>query len=128
MGNLEMLKKEYGEYLQAQMDFHKQEEIRLKNEGAKDESVFEKIKFNVVDIFSKMFNASCMKAMKNNNMDEVYQAYKGYYNNIPRSWRENLKKAREFNAVEDVTIEELKLAKLEEVFNVFEECFNKYKS
>ncbi|MGL5151778.1 MAG: hypothetical protein ACRC7N_14525 [Clostridium sp.] len=128
MEKINLLKKEHEEYLNSLMELHKNEEERLKANDLKDESVFEKIKYNVVEIFHKMFIVSCTKGLKSNNIQEVNDTYKTYYNNIPRGWRERLKQAQKLNVVEDIVVEELKLKQLDEIFDAFEISFNKYKN
>lgn len=126
MGNLIALKEEYEAFLQAEMQKHKDGEVKFREEGAIDESNFEKIRYNVVDIFQKMLNASYTQAMKANSIEVLAKAYRGYYDRIPTNWRINLQKAREFNSVKDIVVEEIKLGKLEEIFNVFDQLVDKY--
>lgn len=126
MSKITMLKEEYDEFLKLEMKKHKELEGKFREEGNIDESNFQKIRYNVVDIFQKMINASYAPALKANSITVLAKNYRGYYDRIPTNWRINLQKAREFNSVKDIVVEEIKLEKLEEIFNEFDKLVDKY--
>lgn len=126
MSNIKLLKDEYEVFLEAEMQMHKENEVKFREEGALDESNFEKIRYNVVDIFQKILNASYSQAIKANSVEVLVKTYRGYYDRIPTNWRVNLQKAREFNSENNIAVEEIKLGKLEDIFNVFDKLVDKY--
>jgi len=90
----------------------------LFNDSKYDESKFEKIKENVIDIYLKMINVSVKQS--NQELDKFIKVYSQYFERIPKNWITNLEKARQENDFEDVFIEELKLETMNKIKRIFD--------
>jgi len=90
----------------------------LFNDFKYDESKFEKIKENVIDIYLKMINVSVKQS--NQELDKFIKVYSQYFERIPKNWITNLEKARQENDFEDVFIEELKLETMNKIKRIFD--------
>jgi len=89
----------------------------LFNDSKYDESKFEKIKENVIDIYLKMINVSVKQS--NQELDKFIKVYSQYFERIPKNWITNLEKARQENDFEEVFIEELKLETMNKIKRIF---------
>ena len=83
-----------------------------KNDNRFDEAKFEKVKTNVYDIYTKMFNISVRS-------EDVVTSFKRFLSNIPKNWYESLEKAKYNNDFETEHIEQVKI----ETKNLIEELF-----
>ena len=82
--------------------------IILQKENRIDEANLEKIKLNVVKIFSRMFIIS-----NNDNPEILREKYLGFFDKITGPWYVNRDKALEFEKEEDVIIEKIKIQEAE---------------
>ena len=89
----------------------------LFNDSKYDESKFEKIKENVIDIYLKMINVSVKQS--NQELDKFIKVYSQYFERIPKNWITNLEKSRQENDFEEVFIEELKLETMNKIKRIF---------
>lgn len=125
------MKEEYLNELTQLSNKFKENSIRLKNEGANDEAVFETIKANVCDIFTTLFEVSYTKSFVNpTNTEENYRklnsTYNDFFNKIPAPWKEKMAKDKENNMFEEFHKEELKLETVGHIRELYEKCYNKY--
>ena len=79
-----------------------------------DEANLEKIRLNIVDIFSKMFNISMT-----NNCDALREKYLGFFDKITNPWHINKIKAKEFGKEQEAIIEDIKIQEAEELKSKF---------
>lgn len=97
----------------------------LEKEERKDEANLIKIRWNVYGIFASIFKTHMNHVQKkiNSSEDEQYkkfcQMYKSQFDNIPTAWKLRLQKAKEFDKIEDILVEEIKLAVVEELKELF---------
>lgn len=119
MRDINWLITNYSEYLEKRVSEFKIRGEELQKSGSKDEAVLEKIKFNVVEIFSKMFKLST-----GNTKEEIRDKYYAFFDKISSPWRLNRKKALEFGKEKDAIIEEIKLDEVEELRKQFEIYYN----
>ena len=104
----------------------------LRKDNKKDEAVFENIRFNVCDIFTTLFNVSHKKSFRPNQSQEDYleklnSAYTGFFESIPASWKENMKKAKENEVFDEYHKEEIKLETLKIIMDIFNRYYSEYK-
>ena len=83
-----------------------------------DESKFEKIRENVIDIYLKMINVTIKQS--NQDFDEFVKLYPEFFVKIPKNWKISLEEAKKTNDFENVFIEELKIETMEKIKRVFE--------
>lgn len=89
---------------------------KLYQEQKYDESIFEKIKANVYDIFYKIIDPiSKTKDFKNNYYQKL--------NDIPKNWTESLSLAIKNNDFEQEFLEKLKLKTKDEIINIFKRVY-----
>lgn len=97
----------------------------LMNANTTDEANLEKIKLNVYDIFTTLFNVSYKSASnhKEFSVEESYEklkeTYLEYFNKIPAPWREKYLKAKEMDLVLECVREEIKIETAEEIKEIF---------
>lgn len=91
----------------------------LHEEERIDEAILEKIKLNIVEIFSKMFNISI-----SNNCEALKEKYLGYFDKITSPWRTNKLKAIEFDREQEIIIENIKIQEADELKSKFLEYYN----
>lgn len=125
------MKKEYLNELTELSNNFKENSVRLKNEGANDEAVFETIKANVCDIFTTLFEVSYKKSFVNpTNTKENYRklnsTYNDFFDKIPAPWKEKMAKDKENNMFEEFHKEEIKLEMVGHIRELYEKCYNKY--
>ncbi|SRR5690554_40912 len=118
MKDMNWLIESYLDYLK-----NKQSNIRisiedlLKNDRV-DEANLEKIRLNIVDIFSKMFNISMTS-----NCEALKEKYLGYFDKITNPWHINKIKAEEFGKEQETIIEDIKIHEAEELKSKFIEYY-----
>ncbi|PAT01913.1 hypothetical protein CI105_03380 [Candidatus Izimaplasma bacterium ZiA1] len=83
-----------------------------------DESKFEKIKENVIDIYLRMINVTIKQS--NQNVDKFIELYPKFFEKIPKNWKTSLDEAKKNNDFENVFIEEIKIETMEKIKRVFE--------
>lgn len=83
-----------------------------------DEANLEKIRLNIVDIFSKMFNISIT-----NNYETLREKYFIHFDKITKPWLINKLKAEEFEKEQEVIIENIKIQEAEELKSKFVEYY-----
>lgn len=92
--------------LNEQIRVHKDTESALRAEGRQDESVFEKIRVNVLGIFVTMLNV----AEKREQNDEAAQRFfVQKLDSIPNEWQQSMKNAQAHDDEEKAHIERIKL-------------------
>ncbi|WP_234117195.1 hypothetical protein [Clostridium hydrogenum] len=127
----EMLKKEYLEILDDKMKSTNKKELELRQENFIDEGNMKKIKYNIIDIFVKMFNVSYNKVYGKNVIDEInsynefYLTYMNFFEKIPASWKVKAEKDKKFDMTKEYIIEKIKLDTMEEVKSIFQVCYDK---
>lgn len=125
----EILKKEYLEILDDEIKAIKKKELELRQKNFIDESNMEKIKYNIIDIFVKMFNVSYNKVYGKNVIDEInsynelYLTYMNFFEKIPASWKAKAEKDKKFDMDKEYIIEKIKLDTMEEVKFIFKEVY-----
>lgn len=98
----------------------------LTKETRVDEAKFARIQLNIIDVFEKMYQASVKRAAGANGLQPVFEAYLGYFEKIPMSWKENLAACERHNSHEEAHIERLKLEQADAILALFEACRSKY--
>ncbi len=138
----QLLKEEFNKELIKLMNNQKEKAELLMKDACTDEANLEKIKFNVVDIFSKMFIVSYNNVygkMKNQNIknavdtieddyEKLYHAYMVFFDKIPAPWKEKYDKDKEMGMTVECVIEELKLNTAKDIRERFTILYNKYKN
>ena len=114
MTKTEWLQENYINYLEERKRELKFSIEQLQKEDCADEANLNKIRLNVVDIFSKMFNLSSSDDSK-----VVKEKYLGYFEKITTPWYANKEKALSFKKEKEVMVEEIKIKETEELKNKF---------
>ncbi|MDF2540983.1 MAG: hypothetical protein K0S47_701 [Herbinix sp.] len=102
----------------------------LQRDLREDEAILEKVKMNIYDIFTKVFEAQERRGLgKGTTIDpEKYQAFlKDYlqcFVNIPEPWRKSLNYAREQGQLAEAAIEEVKLEIADSIKSLFKLTFD----
>ena len=97
------------------MDETVEKQTFLTKDDRMDEANLEKIKYNIYDIFQKMFQRSKTIAKSE---EEFIEMYLTFHQKIPNNWKSNYKHAKEEGSI-DMYIEEIKLEtanKIEQLF------------
>ncbi len=85
----------------------------LKQKVVDDEMKHIKVELNVIEIFTKMFDISCKKALsEENKIESLKSKYIGFFDNIPKNWYISLEKHKKFGNNEEVFVEELKIEQM----------------
>lgn len=122
---------EFSCYLQTKIAECKKAEEELKADERLDEAVFQKVRQNVYEIFSVVYQGTKKRIdpkglLPNDELeDKMVDDFKKKLENIPKGWKESLSKAREFQDEEKIYIEELKLSVLKEIEEMFEHVCKK---
>lgn len=133
MGNIELLKKEYYDILKNKKELCEAKIKELKAAENNDEANLEKVRLNIIDIFTTLFNTSLKKScsVKEISEEEYYKKlgdiYLEFFNKIPAPWREKYTQAKNRDLVFEYVVEELKINTAEEIRQYFMEVYNKYK-
>lgn len=127
-----LIQSEFSTELRDLKSLYEAKEKSLKEENKKDEAIFEKIKYNVCDIFSTLFDVSHKKSYRPNQseddyMQKLYSTYTEFFENIPRSWKDNLKKAQSSGDFEEAHKEEIKLQTLDKIISLFNNHYDDLK-
>jgi len=119
MKDINWLTESYSDYLKnRKSNINISIEDLLKNDRI-DEANLEKIRLNIVDIFSKMFNISI-----NNDCEALKEKYLGYFDRITNPWHINKTKAEEFKKEQEAIIEEIKIQEADELKAKFIEYYS----
>ena len=95
---------------------------RLEQEARQDEANLEKIRRNVLDIFTALANADAAQARKENHPLEAFERlHTVRFDRFPEPWRQRLEKAAAHGDVVTQTIEEIKLKTVARIWTVFQE-------
>lgn len=113
---MNQLKELFIEELKIKQDNYENQIRILMEEDRVDEANLEKIKFNVVDIFTKMFHV-CLK--KTNDINEFQQEYLQTLNKIMSPWNEKREKANQFGDTIQVIVEDIKLEEANQIIDLF---------
>lgn len=110
-------------------DKYKEDSIFLKESGKIDESIFAKIRVNICEVFTTLFNVSVKKSQKADQtkeefLHELAKNYRNFIKNIPASWNVNLEKAKKHDNFEEIHKEEIKFETLKEIVEMFESNYN----
>jgi hypothetical protein len=105
----------------------------LSDQGADDEAVLETIRFNITEIFLRMFELSRSSNLPSQNprIREIIEQYPNarnrahkvflyYLDSISRSWETSLKQANQFNDTETIMKETVKLELRDKIRSVYE--------
>lgn len=128
MNYTEMVKENYLKELEQRKEESKAKINELINADTIDEADLEKIKFNVYDIFTTLFNVSYKKASSCNNlsqeefMEKLKETYLEYFKKIPAPWREKYQKTKEMGLIIENIKEEIKLQTAEKIIEIFNKC------
>ena len=109
------LKENYMSFLEVKKSDLQDSIKKLSEEGSMDEANLEKVRLNVVDIFSKMFNLST-----SDDVEKLKENYYGFFKKITSPWIVNKERALKFGKEKEAIIEEIKLKEVE----VLKESFN----
>jgi hypothetical protein len=137
MGNNEKLKTKYLEVLEVKVKDIRETAARFKAEGNQDEYVMGQIRVNVVDIFQKMFVLSynnIYTKLNNKNIErsinpeddkfkQLYDAYIGFFEEIPAPWKIKMEKDKSFGKMEEYNREVEKLRMVEALRRCFTELW-----
>ena len=100
----------FNTYLKSEAQQLNDEILRLTAENCLDEAKFARVQLNIVDIFSQMLSASVQKSKNAAQWsDALSEAYLGFFEKIPSSWKINLEKCTAHELHEEAHIETLKL-------------------
>lgn len=116
MEDINYIRENYTNFLNEREKDIKATILRLQREDRIDEANLEKIKLNVVGIFSKMFAIS-----NNDNPKILKEKYLGFFDKITGPWHINRDKALKFKNDENVIIEEIKIQEAENLKKKFED-------
>ncbi len=119
MKDINWLRDNYLKYLQEKTNEAKIKIEKLQKDERIDEANLEKIRLNVIEIFSKMFNIS-----KNDNLELFKDKYLSFFDKITKPWHVNKDKALKYNKEKDVIIEEIKIEEAESLKNIFNNYYN----
>ncbi|MCF6460783.1 hypothetical protein [Clostridium sp. Cult3] len=115
MKDINWLKDDYLNFLQQKKNKSKTTVKELQEEERIDEANLEKIRLNVIEIFSKIFDIC-----NSDNPVDLKEKYIGYFNKITKPWYLNKKKATEFHDEKEAIIEEIKIQEAESLKSKFE--------
>ena len=110
MKDINWLKDNYLNFLEEKQKHAKDSIKKLQEEDRMDEANFEKIRLNVVEIFTKMFAISI-----SDNLEILKEKYLGFFDKITKPWYINMDKALKFGKEENAIIEEIKIQEVEEL-------------
>lgn len=107
------------EYFDKKISICNQHKDMLIIDAREDEAAFEKIRANVYDIFKTIFTTA-IKVSGENDTDAVKSFFLKKIGQIPQNWREARGKAEQFDDVERIQVEQIKLETAKEIQNAFE--------
>jgi hypothetical protein len=133
----ERLKTIYLELMNERVKNIKDTALKFREEGNLDEYVMGQIRGNVVDIFKQMFILSYNNIyvkLNNKNIEnrinpeddkykQLYDAYIGFFEDIPATWKVKMEKDKDFGKMEEYNREVEKLRIAEELRRCFAELW-----
>lgn len=116
MDRINVLKNIYLSELEAIKGMSREKEKELLADNRADEANFEKIKVNIIEIFTTLFHAEGRKLDKSEHADKTEHEYEEFCRNylltfdrIPSAWKKKLEYADKHALVEEKAVEEIKL-------------------
>ena len=119
MEDVKWLKDNYSIFLKEKRNESKVKIEKLQKDERLDEANLEKIRLNVIEIFSKMFNIS--------NSDDpkiLKDKYLSFFDKITKPWYVNKEKALKFDKQKEVIIEDIKIEEAESLKSKFKDYYN----
>ena len=101
------MEKNITDFFEQKISACNQERNRLQTEGYTDEANFEKIKANVYDIFKTVLSAA--RKQYGDEQTKIQDFFEQKLEQIPSNWRASYEKAKEFDDIETMHIESIKL-------------------
>lgn len=99
----------------------KEQQQTLSSDSRSDEAVFSRIEMNVYDIFNTIF-ATALK-LHATDEDKVKDFFNLKTEQIPQAWKSSLQAAEEHENFEKAYIERIKLDKIFQIKNAFQELW-----
>ena len=120
MEDVKWLKDNYSIFLKEKSNESKAKIEKLKKDERLDEANLEKIRLNVIEIFSKMFTIS------NSDDPEILKdKYLSFFDKITKPWYINKEKALKFDKQKEVIIEDIKIEEAESLKSKFKDYYSK---
>ena len=141
MSILTKFERRYLELLDNQIREYRHHAKKKEEEDNYDESVLEKIKANVSDIFRKMFALSEKRLREGHgdiphlrriftdhaeDYERLFHMYLYHLDSIPRNWRVSLARAAEHDDPETYVKEKVKCETVAEIEQTFRELYREY--
>ena len=119
MEDVKWLKDNYSIFLKEKSNESKAKIEKLKKDERLDEANLDKIRLNVIEIFSKMFTIS------NSDDPEILKdKYLSFFDKITKPWYINKEKALKFDKQKEVIIEDIKIEEAESLKSKFKDYYN----
>lgn len=110
---MENLIRNYTAYLEARLKEDSDQIDFLLSEERQDEANHKKVERNVIDIFMKVFKVS--QKQSQGDLEKLEKAYLGFFEKLPSNWYANLEACKKNGQEDDAYIEELKIARKDEL-------------
>lgn len=120
MEDVKWLKDNYSIFLKEKSNESKAKIEKLKKDERLDEANLEKIRLNVIEIFSKMFTIS-----NSDNPEILKDKYLSFFDKITKPWYVNKEKALKFDKQKEVIIEDIKIEEAESLKSKFKDYYSK---
>ena len=108
----------YQSFILALKNEKKEKIEELKSKHCEDDADLVKIEVNIIEIFEKMISVSLKKSSEN-----FKEAYLEYFDKIPASWYENLKKCEDYGEIIEAHKEKIKIKQAELLKEKFLELY-----
>lgn len=119
MDDVKWLKDNYSIFLKEKSNESKIKIEELKKDERLDEANLEKIRLNVIEIFSKMFTIS-----NSDNPEILKDKYLSFFDKITKPWYVNKEKALKFDKQKEVIIEDIKIEEAESLKSKFKDYYS----
>lgn len=119
MDDVKWLKDNYSIFLKEKSNESKIKIEELKKDERLDEANLEKIRLNVIEIFSKMFTIS-----NSDNPEILKDKYLSFFDKITKPWYINKEKALKFDKQKEVIIEDIKIEEAESLKSKFKDYYS----
>lgn len=120
MEDVKWLKDNYSIFLKEKSNESKAKIEKLKKNERLDEANLEKIRLNVIEIFSKMFTIS-----NSDDPELLKDKYLSFFDKITKPWYVNKEKALKFDKQKEVIIEDIKIEEAESLKSKFKDYYSK---
>ena len=120
MEDVKWLKDNYSIFLKEKSNESKAKIEKLKKDERLDEANLEKIRLNVIEIFSKMFTIS-----NSDDPELLKDKYLSFFDKITKPWYVNKEKALKFDKQKEVIIEDIKIEEAESLKSKFKDYYSK---